>query len=110
MESLNNSPWYGWIFIAVMGIVNLILGFIVVPLRGELAEIKEKTSSCRSENGALLFHLDKETKRQDEDIKQVARDISEIKERSIRTEESLKEVKATNLRIENKIDKIVKAV
>ena len=47
MESLNNSPWYGWIFLAVMAIINLILGFIVVPLKGDIAENRRNMGECR---------------------------------------------------------------
>jgi len=104
MDSLQNSPWYGWIFLSVMGLVNLILGFIIVPMKGEITEIKDKAALCKQENGSLLYHLDKETKRQDAALRQVALDITEIKDRSIRTEENIKEVKATNSRIEKKLD------
>jgi len=106
MDSIQNSPWYGWIFLSVMAIINLILGFIVVPLKGDIAENRRNMGACKQENGSLLSHLDKETKRQDKVIEQVARDIAETKERSIRTEENIKDVKEANIRIEKKLDSL----
>lgn len=63
-------------------------------------------ADCQLKHGPKMFHLEAETARQAADLLAFTADLTEIKERTARTETEIKGIVATNLRIESKIDKL----
>ena len=106
MDSPDSSHLFAWIYGGVMTVVNILLGFIVLPLKGEVIDIRKSFIECQTHHGAKVLHLNEESVRQNSCLETIESDLSEIKERTARTETKIEGLAEANVRIESKLDKL----
>ena len=102
----------GWIVAGILGIFNLITGFLVVPIKTKVNETEQKLNACKINAGERLgkiegkiYHYEKDSKRHEDDIGEINSKLDRLTTQITTVEAIGITHQSTLVRMEKKMDK-----
>lgn len=108
------AEYIGWIIAVAMGIVNLIIGYLVIPTKAKLEKLNEAFSECRrcsAEHRTRMTESDKHQneaiKRSDSTISEMAKCMGQMKIALVRIEENQRTLADNQNGLVDKVNRIL---